>query len=338
MKKEIAFYYPNPFWSDGDWIKNLILFFDGVGLLVPDYMRHRIRRIDPAIYEGLDQHGLIHIIESEDAVDKVATEKLVSALTDVVASGALDEIPKSISTVEREFEYISMSRMGYRGDAGLARMIHEELISRDLAKESEDGKTVLMHPMIRSLILTLLAQILRPYGEDKELELNPATDRPVLVEALSDLFSVDRSPSKGSVFSFDLLTVGVDLGPIPIDEVLDFRQQNYESYRAYSRDIRRFVWELSEMNEEERRAAFEERQQELEDRAADLRRLSRKSWMKPASYALSIAGVAWSAVTGDPYGIALGSGSSLLGLGSKSLDASAYSYIFSANRRFPPGY
>jgi hypothetical protein len=31
---EIVFYYPNPMWRSGNWIKNLILFFDGVGLLV----------------------------------------------------------------------------------------------------------------------------------------------------------------------------------------------------------------------------------------------------------------------------------------------------------------
>ena len=36
---ELAFYYPNPVWSDSDWVKNLVLFFDGIALLVPDYMR-----------------------------------------------------------------------------------------------------------------------------------------------------------------------------------------------------------------------------------------------------------------------------------------------------------
>ena len=29
--KEIAFYYPGPIWHGSDWIKTLILFFDGVG-------------------------------------------------------------------------------------------------------------------------------------------------------------------------------------------------------------------------------------------------------------------------------------------------------------------
>jgi hypothetical protein len=39
--REIAYYYPNPIWDQGDWVKNLILFFDGVALLVPDYLMYR---------------------------------------------------------------------------------------------------------------------------------------------------------------------------------------------------------------------------------------------------------------------------------------------------------
>jgi len=39
--RELAFYYPNPMWHSGDWIKNLILFFDGIALLVPTYMKRQ---------------------------------------------------------------------------------------------------------------------------------------------------------------------------------------------------------------------------------------------------------------------------------------------------------
>ena len=39
MKPEVAFYYPGQYWRDPDWIKNLILFFDGIAMLIPEYMR-----------------------------------------------------------------------------------------------------------------------------------------------------------------------------------------------------------------------------------------------------------------------------------------------------------
>src|SRR5215469_11501877 len=79
-EKELAFYYPNPMWSYGDWVKNLILFFDGIALLLPKYMKDRPGEIDPAIVAGLKQHGLLHVIEPEKAVDKAATEKLATVL------------------------------------------------------------------------------------------------------------------------------------------------------------------------------------------------------------------------------------------------------------------
>ncbi len=92
--KELAFYYPNPMWSDGSWIKNLVLFFDGIALLVPKYMKERPEEADPAIVAGLKQRGLLEIIEPEKALDKSATEKLAMALTDIITSGVLDDLAK----------------------------------------------------------------------------------------------------------------------------------------------------------------------------------------------------------------------------------------------------
>ncbi|PYT26894.1 MAG: hypothetical protein DMG57_20095 [Acidobacteria bacterium] len=40
-----------------------------------------------------------------------------------------------------------------------------------MARDSEDGKSILMQPMVRSLILVLLSQILRPHGEKLDAEL-----------------------------------------------------------------------------------------------------------------------------------------------------------------------
>lgn len=85
---EVGFYYPNQFWYRGDWIKNLILFFDGVGLLVPDYMKDRLDRFDPALVEGLRNHSLLHVIEPETVVDKAAAEKLAEAIAETISSGA----------------------------------------------------------------------------------------------------------------------------------------------------------------------------------------------------------------------------------------------------------
>jgi hypothetical protein len=116
--------------------------------------------------------------------------------------------------------------------------------------------------------------------------------------------------------------------------VLDFRKENHKLYRTYSWNVRRFALELSDMDPGERTEAFEQRQQELGEIAGELRKVLRRAWKKPASFAMTLAGIGWSAATGDPLGAVLGGGSSLLGLESRRIDAGAYSYLFSAQRRY----
>jgi hypothetical protein len=327
---ETAFYYPGPVWAVGDWVKNLILFFDGVALLVPEYIKDKPERIDPVTVAGLEAHGLLHILEPEKCVDKQATEQLAMAMTDVIASGVLDDLAKQPT----EFHELSYSRMGSYGDRALAKMLLEELKSRGLARESEDGYSIPMHPMVRALMLVLLAQILRPYGKTLGMELSPATDRAPFIGALRELLSLPSAPSAGSVVTFDLATVGVDLGSVPIDEVLDFRKAHLKEYRGYARNVRGFVRELSLMSEEERSGAFADRQAELDDYASDLRAASRSAWKQPSTFALTLSGAAWTLATGDPMGALLSAGGALLGgILPPQQEAGAYSYLFRAGQR-----
>ncbi len=329
--REFAFYYPNPYFHDADWVKNLILFFDGLALLIPEYMADHSDLDDLAIIQGLKEHDLFTVIRPESTVDKDATAKLAEALTDVIASGALDDLTKDGT----DFHELSMSRLGYAGDRELAQMIFEELKSRNLARDSQDGVSIPMHPVVRSLVLVLLAQILRPCGASQGIELSPATDHPRLIKALTELLSLPQAPSVGNVVSFDMGVVGTDLSSVDIAEVLAFRDENRDLHRNYVLSVRRFVRELSLMEEEERSATFQTRQQEIDDIANDIRKLSRAAWKTPASFTLGIAGAAWTLYSGDILGAVLAGGGALLGLsGSEGVDAGAYSYLFNARSMY----
>jgi hypothetical protein len=50
---EIAHYYRNPIWDHGGWIKDLMPLFDGLALLVPDYLKDKPCYVDPAIRRRL---------------------------------------------------------------------------------------------------------------------------------------------------------------------------------------------------------------------------------------------------------------------------------------------
>lgn len=325
-KREFAFYYPNAYFHDADWVKNLILFFDGLAVVIPEFMPDHSNLDDLAIMQGLREHGLFKIIRPEASVDKDATEKLASAMVDVLASGVLDSLEES-----GDFQSLSMSRLGFMGDHKLAQFIFDELKARKLARDSEDGVSIPMHPMARLLVLVLLSQILRQSGESGGIELSPATDRPHLVGALTEILSLPQAPSAGNVVSLDMRAVGTDLSSVGIDEILAFRKEHGELHRNYRLSVRRFVRELSLMGEEERSAAFESRQEEIDDIASEIRNLLRTSWKTPASFMLGIAGAAWTATTGDALGALLAGGGAVLGLsGSADADAGAYSFLFNA--------
>jgi hypothetical protein len=330
ITKEIAYYYPNPMWDRGDWVKNLIVFFDGVALLVPEYMKDKPRILDPAIVAGLEQHNLLHMLQPETVVDATATAQLAVAMREIIESGKLDSLP-----AESDFHELSMSRLGYFGNEDLATELFKELEKRGLAKETKDGKSIPMHPKVRSLVLVLLSQILRSYGPKMEAELSPVTDRPIAIAALSEMLSHKVIPTTGSVIAFDMSTVSVDVGSVPIDEVLSFRKENLAAYRRYSLSVRRFAQELSKMGDSEQADAFDLRQAELDDLSADLRRKARKAWKKPAALAFSLTGAAVSLAAGHPLAAALSLSSAALGYTPASKpEMGAYSYLFRASERY----
>ena len=340
MKPDVAFYYPGQYLYDLDWIKNIVCFFDGVAMLIPGYMADHHTLDDYSIISALKDHGLFHVIRPEKMIDEAATEQLATAFVEIVSSGRLDHLsaPSQKESLQSSFGSLSMSRMGYNGDPELANLIFQELKSRGLAEDSEDGVSVPMHRTVRALILVLLAQIIRPKGENMGLTLSPATDRWRLVDALQEIISSrdDSSESIADVISFDMAMVGVNLGSIPMDEILDFRRQHYAQHRKYVLSVRRFAHELSLMPAEERSHAFEERQEELDDAARALRRMNRVAWKRAISFGISLAGAAWTLHSGDPIAAAIaGAGAAygvVTGEGSRSMsnEVGVYSYIMSA--------
>ena len=331
VPSEVAFYYPGWMWQSDNAVKNLLLFFDGVALLVPEYMKGRPRLVVPEIAEPLLDAGLLHILEPEELIDRAATEKLAEALANVVASGVFDSLGKE----HTRFHELSYSRLGGFGDVKLAETILGELKARNLARDSEDGVSIPLHPLVHSLVLVLLSQILVPYGRRFGLELEPATDQERLNTALSELLSLPTMVSAGNVVATDVETVGVDLRHVPLDEVLAYRTEHQEDYRVYRRAIRKFVRDLSLLPDGERAAALSDRKEEIENLARNVRRKSGKAWKQPASFGLGVAGAAWSAVSGDPIGLVLGAGGTLLGgMSGKPVECGVYSYLFRAADRY----
>lgn len=329
---EVAFYYPGPMWYSGEALKNLLLFFDGIALLVPGYMRNKPEEQDPVMAGSLRKAGLLHLLEPESLVDKTATKHLATAIGGLIQSGAFDGLEKDGTA----FHELSYSRLGSYGDPELAEAILKELKRRKLARGSKDGVSIPMHPLVRATVLVLLAQILRLKGPDLGMELSPATDRPHLVDALSEMLAIGSPASAGRVVAFDLETVAPDLSAIPLDEVLDFRKAHRSEFREYTRNVRQFVREVGGLPPREREKAFRDRQEQIRDLASDLKETGWKAWRKPASFALTITGAIWTWETGDPIGALLAAAGAVAGTigGAGRNQVNAYSYLFQARSRY----
>lgn len=328
-----AFYYPGPVWDDSDAIKNLVLFFDGLAVLVPNYLRGKPLRIDPAIAAGLTDNGLLRELEPETFIDRAAAEELATQLVDLLASGALDHLRVD----DAPFEELSMSRLGSVAAPELAEMVFDELVKRRLARATEDGVSIPMHRAVRAAILVLLAQILAPRGPNiYNIGLSPCTDRPALVRGLVELLHLPGIAHESHVMQMDVEHVGVDLSAVPIDEVLGFRRENYSAYRAYVIALRRFMRESTALPINEQDRLQVDRRREIDELRRDVLERARRAWRRPASFGLGLAGCLWLLGHGDAVGGLIAMGLGLTGLGEVDRrELGAYSYLFAAQNRFP---
>jgi len=329
QSKEIAFYYPGPMWHHDAWIKTMILFFDGIGILLPNYLHGKPEHVTPEIAVPLREKKLLHYLSPETIVDAAATQQLSDAMMGIIKSGALDQLDK-----QAEFHEISGSRLGWFGNEQVAQNLFRELKSRGLARDSEDAKSIPIHHLVRGLILVLLAQILRPHGKELGAELSPATDRPEFVSALQSLLSIPGSPSAAHIVNSDLETVAVDLRLVPMDEVLSFRNEHFKEHRAYISCVHRFTRELSVLSAQERAEEMKVRAEQLQDLASKVKSVNEKAWKQPANFGLGMLAAFWSLAKSDYVGAALGTIRAITGIkGETPVGTGAYSYLFRAARR-----
>jgi hypothetical protein len=119
--------------------------------------------------------------------------------------------------------------------------------------------------------------------------------------------------SATQVVSLDGTTARLDVGNVPIDELLSFRKEHGKLYRRYALALREFVRDARLKDPEDRTAALRERRTEIRDLAVLVRSASRKAWKRGAAFCLGVAGAAWKAHHGDLLGALLAFGAGAAG-------------------------
>lgn len=327
---ETAYYYPEPHWSpdEGRWLKTLLLFFDRIAILLPDYMYGQHHAVDPSLAGPLEERDLLVVLQPESFVDETVTDALTGAMAALLEAGAFDDLPQTDHYAE-----LSRSRMGWTANIRLAANLVDALKTRGLARDTEDGVSIPLHPTVRTAILVLLSQLARAAGRRRGLDLHPITSSRERIVDLMRTLSLREMPTAGHVVSLDLETVTLNLETVSLEEVLAFRDEHRSAHRAYARSVRQAVRELSAMPMDERSRALADRRDELAEQAEALRRLARRRWRIPlARFSLGAAGATVSAATGNIPGAIITALGGILGAMPDEYAPSAYSYLVAAER------
>lgn len=330
---DFAYYYPEPYWSayDQGAVKGMLLLFDGLSLLVPEYI-DLTQRMSPELHEPLQDVGKLEIIRPETAITPEIANRVSEAIVSLLESGAFEG-------TSGEFEALSMSRAGFGILDGVPDATNELLEEAGLAKTTEDGVSIPMDRRVRFAYLFLLGQMSGGFNRVGG-RLHPALDTrlPHLAQGFVDFLGLPGMPSasRSVVLAHDMQVLNVDVSDVPLDELLSFRSDNRHAFVQYSANLRDFAIKLSMIEEEgDREQAIEARELELLAASQDLRRRLRTAWRQPkaiAGFSLGVVGAGFSLASGNIVGGVLGASAAATRLLPDGVDAGVYSYLVKAGR------
>lgn len=267
---ELACYYGDKSWLGSDaltnWVKSLLLFFDGIATQYPSDDFNRLVDSDPVLALPLVESGLL--------VNYAPNEQ--------------SPVPKAFDPASGEFT------------SEFKKIIKPILPLLEAVFERSTAASIHPQSAFDSLHTALSADTLRQTVTN--VAIQPVTDDEAMAQIVASFLVAYANASKTRVIVSDLTALGVDFSAVPLDEVLDFRRQHGSEYRSYAKDLRSFTLDLSLMGEEEQTLAMAERVREFEDTAEALRRLTRRAFARSATaLAFGIAGAELSSQGEAPF-------------------------------------
>lgn len=331
--QEFAYYYPEPYWHGGrasEWVKSILLFFDGVATLTPGGSAYRAIQADESLAVPLLESGLLRQIEPRELIDHQA----IVTLADIVIKYVEDNNVRNDDGPE-SFIPISTTRMGFHASTEVSHRLYLNLQDRGLVGPVV-GSGLFLNREIRELVLCLWSQILRRPGRDLGLDLMPISDNGAYLQSLARTLGAARPDSPSMVVELDLEEVSIDLTNVPLDEILDFRRQHGSKYRAYRRDLNKQVAILSTLDEEQRTIQLRDRREELRDKANDLNRGLRIAFTPKSlgAFAMGMIGTALGIVSHNFAAAGVAAVSATWGLTKEADTAGSFSYLFEAERKW----
>jgi hypothetical protein len=324
----------------------MLLFFDKITLALPEDLVDETINRDPVLAVPLADRGLLVNSDPSNVLDTRTAMKLAETLASVVTKadwrtyGSPLFIPPGLTSL-------------HYGDIGPSRKVVKAfeavLKRRGLMGTSQDENLVQLDPRVRLLVLTMFAQVFRSKLLDRGIIVHPLTDSSELAHELErTLRLMGRERRRREIWempvyqdfmspgqlSADLIDIGTDLSDVPLDEVLDFRRENMAHYVAYAAGLREFLVTQVTLHPEERKRARQERSLQIQEQAAELRKISRSAFgIRSSALLFALIGAAWTAKHGDIFGSMIaGLTASAQAVPVPEPTVTSYSYILKSNK------
>lgn len=323
-RPEFAYYYGDWFWGEelNDWVKSLLLFFDGIAVALPESQVQQRIDANPALAQPLVELGLLHNYWP------IISAKLKLFAISPDARDWIDRVNEMYarSPVERRPPVLRSLALVAAANSELGTVL-EVLTGRLIRAEQEFG-----YNPSRAEALAVTGISMSLVQHVKNVAIQPIIENEDSAGYIAAILGA-RDQGQAAIVTHDIRYVGIDLHAVPLDEVLDFRRQYGHEYRTYSNDVRQFVLHLSLLPEAEKSSALAERRAELDDRAEELRKVGRNAFKRQAvSLGFGLAGAAWTLVHGDPWAALFAASAAAAGITAPTPGpiGAAYSYVLQA--------
>ncbi|OEJ21937.1 hypothetical protein AR457_39090 [Streptomyces agglomeratus] len=345
--KDYLYYASDWIWPDHrlDFVKSLLLFFDGVALSLPEELANETIERSPELAQPLKEKGLLVNLDPHTHLGPDAAASLAQWLTDWLSGPTSLSASPSLHGVGLTHAHWGAAR-GARHRAE-AEVFTQLMVRRGLASAEGEGLWKL-HPEVRLMVLVAYCRFLhREIQNTADFTLQPVLvdpygSRPLQSE--ESFQSASSGPDRARrtwlsiqrtlrVVCSDWNEVGVDLSRIPLDEVLDFRDHHGTQFRSYAKGLRDLLTITEGLTDAQFEAELRARAARITDDAADLRTTLRRAFGRTTAGAvLAIAGAAWTATQGDIVGALVTTAAASAAIAPPPRQVTAYSYLLSIKR------
>lgn len=335
-RPHLAYYTDGIAWSSSEWAKSMLLFFDGIAILVPAQEDAAFQRSDESVIAGMTDAGCLRVLRPDELVDEATAAGVMSAV-----SAAVEREDWRGSEVAGVLDLLYLDKMGYRVSREPFELMAQQLKDRKLASDWEHGASMAVDRRVCLLTLSVIAAQSRRRGEALGLRLTPTTDGLKWGRRQREFASHPTMDACARILLADADQLNIDVGAVPIDELVGFRRNNASVLDRYRLSVAKFARDIQGLDPEDQRLAVIQRTAELADARHDIERVGRDFWLTTGRVSLAIGGIAWTCFSGDPTGAILGVGElafeGAAALGAANAGGTDFSYVISAARTFPAG-